>query len=30
MKEGEIILADLPQADSNIKLRPVLLLKQKD
>ncbi len=28
MKEGEIILADLPQADGNIKLRPVLLLKQ--
>lgn len=28
MKEGEIILANLPQANGNIKLRPVLLLKQ--
>ena len=28
MKEGEIILANLPQTDGNIKLRPVLLLKQ--
>ncbi len=28
MREGEIILATLPQADGNIKLRPVLLLKQ--
>ncbi len=27
MKEGEIILATLPQSDGNIKLRPVLLLK---
>ncbi len=28
MIEGEIILANLPQADGNVKLRPVLLLKQ--
>ncbi len=28
MREGEIILANLPQSDGNIKLRPVLLLKQ--
>jgi mRNA interferase MazF len=28
MREGEIILANLPQADDNFKLRPVLLLKQ--
>jgi mRNA interferase MazF len=28
VREGEIILATLPQADGNIKLRPVLLLKQ--
>ncbi len=28
MKEGEIILAELPQSDGNIKLRPVLILKQ--
>ncbi len=28
MREGEIILANLPQADGSIKLRPVLLLKQ--
>ena len=28
MKEGEIILTNLPQADGNIKLRPVLLLKK--
>jgi mRNA interferase MazF len=28
MKEGEIILASLPQADGSMKLRPVLLLKQ--
>lgn len=28
MREGEIILAGLLQSDGNIKLRPVLLLKQ--
>ena len=28
MKEGEIILANLPQSNGNLKLRPVLLLKQ--
>ena len=28
MREGEIILANLPLSDGNIKLRPVLLLKQ--
>ncbi|TVP44542.1 MAG: transcriptional regulator [Mongoliibacter sp.] len=28
MKEGEIVLTDLPQADGGYKLRPVLLLKQ--
>ena len=28
MREGEIILANLPQSDGNFKLRPVLLLKQ--
>lgn len=28
MKEGEIILANLPQSDGNFKLRPVLVLKQ--
>lgn len=28
MIEGEIALADLPQADGIIKLRPVLLLKE--
>ena len=28
MREGEIILANLPQSDGNLKLRPVLLLKQ--
>jgi mRNA interferase MazF len=28
MREGEIILANLPQADGSVKLRPVLLLKQ--
>jgi mRNA interferase MazF len=28
MREGEIILANLPQADGSSKLRPVLLLKQ--
>ncbi|MBA2561609.1 MAG: type II toxin-antitoxin system PemK/MazF family toxin [Chitinophagaceae bacterium] len=28
MREGEIILAHLPQSDGNIKLRPVSLLKQ--
>jgi mRNA interferase MazF len=28
MREGDIILTNLPQADGNIKLRPVLLLKQ--
>lgn len=28
MREGEIILASLPQADGKMKLRPVLLLKQ--
>jgi mRNA interferase MazF len=28
MREGEIALANLPQADGSYKLRPVLLLKQ--
>jgi mRNA interferase MazF len=28
MREGEIILANLPQSDGSLKLRPVLLLKQ--
>jgi mRNA interferase MazF len=28
MREGDIILTNLPQTDGNIKLRPVLLLKQ--
>ena len=28
MREGEIILANLPQSDGNFKLRPVLVLKQ--
>jgi mRNA interferase MazF len=28
MREGEIILANLPQSDGNMKLRPILLLKQ--
>ncbi len=28
MIEGEIILAQLPQADGGTKLRPVLLLKE--
>lgn len=28
MREGEIILASLPQSDGNVKTRPVLLLKQ--
>ena len=28
MREGEIILAGLPQSDGNIKLKSVLLLKQ--
>ncbi len=28
MTEGDILLANLPQADGNVKLRPVLLLKQ--
>ena len=28
MREGEIILAPLPQSDGKTKLRPVLLLKQ--
>ncbi len=28
MKEGDIILANLPQSDGNFKLRPVLLLKE--
>ena len=28
MREGEIILANLPQSDWNFKLRPVLLLRQ--
>jgi mRNA interferase MazF len=28
MREGDIILANLPQSDGTIKLRPVLLLKQ--
>lgn len=28
MREGDIILTNLPQSDGNIKLRPVLLLKQ--
>lgn len=28
MREGELILAGLPQADGNLKIRPVLLLKQ--
>lgn len=27
MKEGDIILAELPQADGNTKLRPALVLK---
>lgn len=28
MREGEIVLASIPQFDGTIKLRPVLLLKQ--
>ena len=28
MREGEIILANLPQSDGNFKLRPVVVLKQ--
>ncbi len=28
MKSGEVVLANLPQADGGLKLRPVLLLKQ--
>ncbi len=28
MREGEIILANLAQADGTVKLRPVLLLKK--
>lgn len=28
MKEGEVVLAALPQADLQIKIRPVLLLRQ--
>ncbi len=28
MKEGDVVLASLPQADGKIKLRPVLLLRQ--
>jgi len=28
MKEGEVILASLPQSDGKTKLRPVLLLRQ--
>jgi mRNA interferase MazF len=28
MKEGEVVLASLPQADGKTKLRPVLLLRQ--
>ncbi len=28
MREGDIVLANLPQSDGSFKLRPVLLLKQ--
>jgi len=28
MKEGDVVLAALPQADGKTKLRPVLLLRQ--
>lgn len=28
MKEGQIVLASLPQSNGNYKLRPVLLLKR--
>jgi mRNA interferase MazF len=28
MKEGDVVLAALPQADGKSKLRPVLLLRQ--
>ncbi len=28
MKEGSIVIINIPQSDNNLKLRPVLLLKQ--